>query len=402
MGAEHGSAAVQRRRQTPRILITGKAYAPHIGGIETVMQQVAEGLRGRACVSVLTCRDDFGGGRTERIHHVSVTRCGSLGTFASCPLSLSYLSAFRRKVMCADVVELHLPFPLADFATLLAGYHGRVVVAWHSDVVRQKLLLRCYRPLMHWLLRRADAIVVATPAHIDSSPDLQHYREKCVVIPYGISAAEYDAVPRMPVLTSRLHHAGAKKVLFTGRLVYYKGVEVLLEAFAKVRQESELFLAGTGVLEPTLRTRAVELGIAERVHFLGKRMTPELRAAFADCDLFVLPSVANSEAFGIVQLEAMVYGKPVINTALPTGVPLVSLEGQTGLTVSPSNADALACAMETLLSDDTLRARYGAAARKRVLDTFEIEHVLRQTWEILLKGTRYEGVPYEKPRRNTI
>lgn len=386
----------------PRILITGKAYDPHIGGIETVMQQVAEGLRGGARVSVLTCRDDFGMGHKERIHHVPVERCGSLGTYASCPLSFSYLSAFRRKVMCADVVELHLPFPLADLAALLAGYRGRIVLAWHSDVVRQKLLLHCYRPLMHWLLRRADAIIVATPAHIDSSPDLLPFRHKCTVIPYGISAAEYDAVPRMPVLTQRLHHAKAKKILFTGRLVYYKGVDVLLEAFAQVRQESELFLAGEGVLESALRARAAELHIAERVHFLGKRMTPELRAAFADCDVFVLPSVANSEAFGIVQLEAMVYGKPVINTALPTGVPLVSRAGETGLTVPPGDAAALANALDTLLADDALRARYGAAARQRVLDTFEIEHVLRQTWTCLLEGTRYAGAPYVKARRNIL
>lgn len=384
-----------RRNLKPRILVTGKAYAPHIGGIETVMQQVAEGLRGKACVSVLTCRDDFGTAQKERIQNVRVYRSGSLGTFASCPLSLPYLADFRRKVMLADVVELHLPFPLADLACILSGYKGRVVVAWHSDVVRQKTLLRFYKPIMKKLLKRADAIIVATQGHIDSSPYLQPYRDKCVIIPYGISAAEYDAVPKMPVLTSKLHDKNAKKILFTGRLVYYKGVDVLLEAFAKVKENSELFLAGTGVLEADLQARAEELGIAERVHFLGKRMTPELRAAFADCDIFVLPSVANSEAFGIVQLEAMVYGKPVINTSLPTGVPLVSLDGETGLTVPPSDADALAAAMDKLLSDDALRRQYGEAARKRVLETFEIEQVLRKTWDVLLKDTRQQNAPYD-------
>ena len=376
---------MNNQKYRPRLLITGKAYDPHIGGIETVMQQTAESMRKYAKIKVLCCRDRRGLTVRNKIHGVPVTYAGSFGTIASCPLSLSYFGEFRRKVMLADAVELHLPFPLADLALLLSGYKGRVVVAWHSDVVRQKLLLKLYTPLMKWLLKRADAILVATQAHIDSSPYLRPYREKCVIVPYGIDPAEYDDRPHLSPLNGMLHDKSAKKVLFTGRLVYYKGADVLLEAFAKVQTNAELFLAGTGVLEPELKQRAEALGIASRVHFLGRRMTPELRDMFADCDIFVLPSVANSEAFGIVQLEAMYYGKPVINTALPTGVPLVSIGGETGLTVPPSDAQALADAMETLLSDDALRAKYGAAARDRVLREFSLSTVMARTKAVLLK-----------------
>lgn len=388
----NGKSAMQNRPHNakPRVLITGKAYDPHIGGIETVMQQVAEGMKPYANVSVLTCRDSAGLAQKDRVRGIRVYRCGSLGTFASCPLSLDYISAFRRKVMVSDVVELHLPFPLADLACILSGYQGRVVVAWHSDIVRQKKMLVLYRPLMHALLRRADAIIVATQAHIDCSPDLYKYHEKCIVIPYGIDASLYDAALRIPILQDRLHSKTAKKILFVGRLVYYKGVDVLLEAFAALPESvnCELFLAGTGVLEEQLKTRAQELGVADRVHFLGRRMDADLRAAFADCDLFVLPSVANSEAFGIVQLEAMVYGKPVINTALPTGVPLVSVHGETGLTVPPSDAEALSNAMELLLRDDELRMQYGKAARRRVLEQFDLQTILAKTRCVLLRNTR--------------
>ena len=376
---------MNNQKNRPRLFITGKAYDPHIGGIETVMQQTAESMRKYAKIKVLCCRDRRGQTVRDKVHGVPVTYAGSFGTIASCPLSLSYFGEFRRKVMLADAVELHLPFPLADLALLLSGYKGRVVVAWHSDVVRQKLLLKLYTPLMKWLLKRADAILVATQAHIDSSPYLRPYREKCVIVPYGIDPAEYDDRPHLSPLNGMLHDKSAKKVLFTGRLVYYKGADVLLEAFAKVQTNAELFLAGTGVLEPELKQRAEALGIASRVHFLGRRMTPELRDMFADCDIFVLPSVANSEAFGIVQLEAMYYGKPVINTALPTGVPLVSIGGETGLTVPPSDAQALADAMETLLSDDALRAKYGAAARERVLREFSLSTVMARTKAVLLK-----------------
>ena len=370
----------------PRLLIAGKAYAPHIGGIETVMQQTAEYMRRYAKTKVLCCRDDFGLTRKEKVHGVPVTYAGSLGTFASCPVSFSFLREFSSKAMLADTVEVHLPFPVADLALLLSGYKGRVVVAWHSDVVRQKALLTVYKPLMKWLLKRADVILVATRAHIDSSPYLQPFRGKCVIVPYGIEPAEYEVRPHLEPLSAQLHNKSAKKILFTGRLVYYKGADVLLEAFANLHTEAELFFAGTGVLEQELQARAEVLGIRDRVHFLGRRMTPELRDMFADCDLFVLPSVANSEAFGIVQLEAMVYGKPVINTALPTGVPLVSIHGETGLTVPPQDAAALTEAMEQLLTDDALRAEYGRAARERVLREFSLETVMKKTRRVLLDG----------------
>ena len=389
---------MNEQKNRPRLLITGKAYDPHIGGIETVMQQTAEYMRRYAKTRVLCCRDGIGLTKRERIHGVPVTYSGSFGTAASCPLSLSYFGEFRRKVMCADTVELHLPFPSADLALLLSGYRGRVVVAWHSDVVRQKLLLKFYKPLMKWLLKRADAILVATQAHIDSSPYLREYREKCVIVPYGIDPAAYENRPHQTPLQEKLHDKSAKKILFTGRLVYYKGADILLDAFAKVQDNAELFLAGTGVLEPELREKAAALGIAERVHFLGRRMTPELRDMFADCDLFVLPSVANSEAFGIVQLEAMVCGKPVINTALPTGVPLVSIHGETGLTVPPSDPDALAEAMQKLITNDALREQYGKAARERVLSTFSLETVMEKTRAVLLKPDSRRMIQQPKRR----
>lgn len=375
------------KKRKPRLLIAGKAYAPHIGGIERVMQQVAEGMRSCAKVSVLTCRDTAGTAQKETINGVSVYRCDTMGTLRSCPVSMGYIGAFRRKVMLADVVELHLPFPLADLACILSRYRGRVVVAWHSDIVRQKVLRVLYQPLMHALLRRADAIIVATRAHIDSSEALQPYREKCVVIPYGIDIALYDTTPYQPVLQRRLHTPAAKKILFVGRLVYYKGVDVLLKAFAALPASAvcELFIAGTGAEEQDLRALAHTLRIAHRVHFLGRRMDAELRAAYADCDLFVLPSVANSEAFGIVQLEAMASGKPVINTALPTGVPQVSIHGETGLTVPPGDVEALANAIELLLRDEALCHRYGEAARQRVKAYFSLQAVLEQRKVVLFR-----------------
>ncbi len=368
---------MKNEHSRPRILITGKAYEPHIGGVETSMRQTAQALKAHgAKVLVLACHDRFGK-RTEktRVHGIAVRRCGILCTLFSCPVSLSYLRYFRKYARQADCIEIHMPFPYASLALMLSGFRGKVVLHWHSDIVRQKFLLKLYEPFQLHTLRRADLILAATPAHIEHSPMLRRFRDKCAVVPYGIDAAEYTQTDARGFLEKRLTRKGAVKILFAGRLVYYKGADVLLEAFAKAqilcKRPMELFFAGSGALEGKLRAQAKEQRLTDSVHFLGRLPENSLKACFADCDFLVLPSVAKSEAFGLVQLEAMACGKPVINTSLPTGVPLVSLNGRTGLTVPPSDADALADAIVTLAEDDELREKFSKAARKRVREEFD-------------------------------
>ncbi len=362
-----------------RILEVNKFYPPHIGGIETLVAQRARLLPQFADteLQVLVCQEK-GKGCTEQQGNVTITRCGSLGTYFSCPLSLSFLWKFRRMAKQADVVEIHTPFPLGDLACLLSGYKGRVVIAWHSDVVKQKKLLKLYKPLLMRFLKRADAIIAATPGHVDSSPFLSQFREKCHIIPYALETEDYETAVRLPILTEKLQRPGSVKLFFAGRLVYYKGVDVLLEAFRQVHG-CELFLCGMGPLEAELREKAQGLP----VHFLGRLSDAELKAAFADCDIFVFPSVENSEAFGIVQQEAMVYGKPVINTALPTGVPYVSVHGKTGLTVPPRDAKALAQAVQKLADDAALRRTYGENARRKVLEEYDSPRIMRSIYDVL-------------------
>lgn len=377
------------KKKKLRILQVNKAYYPHVGGIESLVKQYSEELGQFDGVSVktLVCRDGRGRTVRERINGVDVTRAGSLGTYFSCPLSLSFIRLFRKMAKNADVVEIHVPFPLADAALLLSGFKGRVVVAWHSDVVKQKKLMLLYKPFMMSLLKRADCIITATQGHVDGSDYLPAFREKCTVVPYGITPADYLAVKRVPFLTERCTDKNSVKVFFTGRLVYYKGVDVLLKAFRRVKG-CELFIAGTGELGDSLKAYASAHNMEDKVHFLGFLPDEQLRQAYADCDIFVLPSVAKSEAFGIVQIEAMVYGKPVINTSLPSGVPYVSLDGKTGLTVPPSDAKALAEAVNRLASDGKLREEYGKAAAERVEECFNEKNVIRRLYDILSGGVK--------------
>lgn len=367
-----------------KVLEVNKAYYPHIGGIETLVRQYSQEL-GTICnadVKTLVCRDGRGKTTRETLDGVKLTRAGSLGTYFSCPLSLSFIRLFRKMAREADVVHIHVPFPLADAALLLSGFKGRVVVSWHSDVVKQKKLMTFYKPFMMKLLKRADCIITATKGHIDGSDYLPDFRRKCSIVPYGISPEDYISIERSPILTNRLSDKKNVKVFFTGRLVYYKGVNILLKAFT-MTENCELFIAGTGEMEQELKAFAKRHNIEKKVHFLGFLPDNELKQAYADCDIFVLPSVAKSEAFGIVQLEAMVYGKPVINTKLPSGVPYVSVHGKTGLTVPPSDAKALAEAINTLAADAKMRENFGKAAAERVMTEFNEKNVIRKLYGVL-------------------
>lgn len=369
-----------------KILEVNKAYFPHIGGIETLVKQYSEELgQFDTQVRTLVCCDNRGGSIRERVNGVPVIRAANFGTYFSCPISTQFVKQFRRLSQKADVIHIHMPFPLADFAMLLSGFKGKVVLSWHSDIVKQKKLLTLYKPLLKYLLNRADMIFVATEGHIDGSDFLPEYRGKCRILPYGITVEDYLNIDRKPILTEKLTDKNSVKVFFTGRLVYYKGVDVLLKAF-RLANGCELFIAGTGELEAELKAYAKEHNMEDKVHFLGFLPDDELKQAYADCDIFVLPSVAKSEAFGIVQLEAMVYGKPVINTLLPSGVPHVSIHKKTGLTVPPSDFESLSAAILALARNRELREEYGKNAADRVMENFNEKDVIRKLYEYLSEG----------------
>lgn len=366
-----------------KVLEVNKAYFPHVGGIESLVKQYSEEL-GQYGAEVLTlvCRDNSGRTVCENINGVKVTRAGSFGTYFSCPLSLSFIRLFRKMAENADIVHINVPFPLADAALLLSGYKGKVAVSWHSDIVKQKKLMLLYKPFMMYLLKRADVIFTATGGHIKGSDYLKKFRKKCRILPYGITPEKYLSIERKPFLTEKLNNKNNIKVFFTGRLVYYKGVDILLKAFTEINN-CELFIAGTGELENSLRAYAENHGLNKKVHFLGFLSDYELKQAYSDCDIFVLPSVAKSEAFGIVQLEAMIYGKPVINTNLASGVPYVSINGRTGITVPPSNPEALAEAVNKLVGDKNLREKLGRNAYERVITKFNEKYIAERLYKFL-------------------
>lgn len=367
-----------------RVLQVNKFYHPVTGGVERVVQQIAEGLNSNVDMTVLACQKK-GPGVVEKINDVKVTKSGSIGTFFSMPVSLSFLWNFFRMSKNADIVHIHMPFPLADVAMCFSGYRGKVVLWWHSDVVKQKKLLMLYRPFLLKLLRRADIVIAATQGHIDNSPYLTGYRDKCVVIPYGVD--RHILEKSNIVVAGQLNNKSTEcSVLYVGRLVYYKGCDVLLKAFAKV-QGARLRMIGDGPLLSSLVGQAKKLGLTEKVDFISFLDDDGLAEELAKCDFLVLPSVERSEAFGLVQIEAMAFGKPVINTDLPGGAPMVSLDGITGLTVPPNDPDALATAIQLLIDEPELRERFGKAAYKRAREEFSMDKMLSSLFKEYKKLT---------------
>ncbi|MCL2227072.1 MAG: glycosyltransferase [Oscillospiraceae bacterium] len=354
-----------------KILQVNKLYYPVVGGVEQVVRQLAEGLKDRTDTKVLVCRNK---GRTlnETINGVDVCRASSLGIAFSMPVSLSFFYHFKKMARSCDILHIHMPFPLADIAASLFKFRGKIVLWWHSDIVRQKFFLSLYKPFMHQLLKRADAIVAATQGHIDNSDFLPEYRHKCVVIPFGVKANPITAQTQPPKQNEVV-------VLFVGRLVYYKGCEFLIDAFSRIAG-ARLRIVGSGPLEGKLKKMSEKF--SDKVDFLGNLSDEEVSQEFANCDIFVLPSIMKTEAFGLVQIEAMSCGKPVINTYIPSGAPYVSLNGITGITVRPSDAKALAEAIQKLVDDEQLRLEYGKNASARVLEEFTEEVMLGRVLEL--------------------
>lgn len=359
-----------------RVLQVGKFYPPYRGGIESHLQALCHELKRFVEVEVLVANEARHGSESE-IDGVKVKRLGRLFSVGETPVCLRLAGEIRRSG--AALVHLHVPHPPACLAYLMSGHRGRLVITWHSDIVRQKLLARALAPIHKAIVRRASVLIASSPNYVETSQVLSRNRDRCRVIPFGILPDGFRARDGETIAKIRQRY-GRRILLAVGRMVYYKGFEYLIRAMKSIR--GHLLIVGDGPLRTQLEHLAVECGVSERITFLGRVSQEEMAAYYHAVDVFVLPSIARSEAFGVVQLEAMACGKPVVNTALPTGVPYVSRDGVTGFTVPPADVAALVAAISRLLDDPYLRAKFGAAALRRAREEFNVELMGRRTLEV--------------------
>jgi len=376
-----------------RVLQLGKFY-PIRGGVEKVMWDLTRGLGDRGIRVDMLCAKlpsdpvdytdkamaiPFAGpefpegtmtlklGKNARVICVPALR-----KVAATMISPAMIRALRAMVRVAskegqpyDIVHVHHPDPMAALALRLSGWKGKVVLHYHSDILKQKGLMKLYKPLQEWLLRRADLIVGTTPVYVTESPYLALYQKKITYLPIGVEPLRCDETAALKI---RSKYPGKKIVWSLGRLVGYKGYEYLVGAVKYLPQDYVLVIGGEGPLLGDLEKKALSDKVSDRVHFIGRVSPQDCSALYGACDVFALSSIWRTEAFGIVQIEAMSLGKPVVSTRIPgSGVSWVNRDGVSGRTVPTCDSKALADAIVEVAEHYDA---FSEGARKRFEDKF--------------------------------
>jgi rhamnosyl/mannosyltransferase len=360
---------------TLRVLHVYKTWYPDsYGGIEQFIKQLSEqtALLGIANHLFVPSR------RVRRVTHdqqgaLQITRVPVTLELQSTPFSLSAFGAFRAAAAASDLIHYQFPWPFGDLLHLSGAGKTPGIVSYQSDVVRQRLVMPLYRPLMHAFLRSMKRIVSASPQYLASSPVLQQYRDKVEVIGLGLDPASY--APASPSCLARWQaEVGTGFFLFVGVLRYYKGLHILLDACAGT--SLPVVIAGAGPLREELQAQARRLGL-DHVHFVGLVSDEDKSALLALCRAVVFPSHLRSEAFGITLLEGALHGKPLISCEIGTGSSHVNQHDVTGLVVPPGDATALRHAMLRLQTDDKTARAMGQAALARFEAHFTAQRIAR-------------------------
>ena len=357
-----------------RVLQLGKFY-PILGGVEKVMWELTDGL-GRAGIDCdMLCASE----KPQVIQIGEHSRCicvKSLFKVAATMISPGMIAYLRKHCAEYDIIHIHHPDPMAALALRMSGYKGKVVLHWHSDIIKQRILLKFYLTLQNWVVNCADTIVGTSPVYVQESPFLQGVQEKLTYLPIGV-----DPVPEADPLPS-----GHKTVLSLGRLVGYKGYKYLVDAAKYLPDDYRVVIAGEGPLNEELQEQIKAEGLEGKVRLLGRIPQENIPELYASCNVFCLSSIWKTEAFGIVQIEAMSCGKPVVATRIPgSGVSWVNEHGYSGLNVEPCNPKDLAEAILQITEDPETYRRYCLNAKERYKSLFTKEAMIKHCLEIYNK-----------------
>lgn len=355
-----------------RVLHFYKTYYPDsFGGVEQVIFQLCKGTSSHGFTSeVLTLSAhahkspiDFSG---HLVHQAKLDF-----QIASTGISLSALRMFSDLAKQADIVHYHYPWPFMDIVHFAAGHRKPTVLTYHSDIIRQKTLLKLYRPLKNCFLRSVDRIVATSPNYLATSQVLNRYRHKIAEITYGLDKSTYPS-PSSERLATWQSKFGARFFLFVGMLRYYKGLHILLDAAEGT--EYPIVIVGSGPVEDELKQHARDRNL-KNIHFLGALPDEDKVALIQLCYAVVFPSHLRSEAFGISLLEGAMYGKPLISSEIGTGTSYINVNGETGLVVQPSNPSEFREAMRFLWESPNIASEMGKRAEQRYWDLFTAERM---------------------------
>jgi len=363
-----------------RVLQLGKFY-PVQGGVEKTMFDLLTGLAESGISCDMLCAHNGAGSLEFSVaENNRVICCKTALRLYATMLSPQMVTSLRRIADSYDIIHVHHPDPMAALALWLSGYQGRVVLHWHSDIVKQKKLLWLYSPLQQWLLRRADLIVGTSPVYIAMSPLLRPFHSKCNSLPSCVSAIHPD---KSAVEVLRRRYSGKRIVFALGRLVHYKGYRYLVDAAKYLDDSYVVLIAGDGELRGELQRQIAQEGLTGKVQLLGHVPDAEKSAYYGACDVFCLSSIMKTEAFALVQAEAMSCGKPVVSCNIPgSGVPWVNADGVSGLVVEPKDSRALADAIRRITTDNALYEQLSRGGKARYQQLFTKEKMISRCLEL--------------------
>jgi len=358
-----------------KILHVYKDYAPILGGIENHIRALAEAQAHRGHeVTVLVTNPHGRETVEETLNGVRIIKAGRLATVASTPLSPGFAGWLPK--LQPEMTHLQSPYPLGEFAQWFNGRGRPYVISYQADINRpvQKLIMLAYGPLFQRILRGAARVLITNPPFAANSPYLRHIQDKLALVPIGVDVSRFSPHPapaeRPPTL------------LFVGQLRHYKGVDDLLRALKLLEKNVQLIIAGDGPMNTRWKVLTYELGLRERVSFLGNVPEADLPALYQRADVFVLPSTSRAESYGTVLVEAMASGVPCVTTEIGSGNSFVVQHEKTGLVVPPRKPKALAAALQRLLTDAALRETFGQAGRARAVAEFSAETMVERVMQI--------------------
>jgi rhamnosyl/mannosyltransferase len=359
-------------KDSPRVLHFFKTYYPDsFGGIEQVIFQLCKGTAHYGFSSeVLTLSPKAHSEPIEFSGHL-VHQAQLDVQIASTGFSFSAFGKFAALAKQADIIHLHYPWPFMDLVHFATRHGKPTVVTYHSDIIRQKTLLKLYRPLKTRFLKSVDRIVATSPNYLATSPVLNRFRDKVVEITYGLDKSTYPT-PTPELLANWSSKFGGRFFLFVGMLRYYKGLHILLDALQGM--DYPMVIVGSGPVETELKEHAIRLNL-KNIYFLGALPDEDKVALLQLCYAVVFPSHLRSEAFGISLLEGAMYGKPMISSEIGTGTSYININGETGLVVQPSNPEAFRDAMKLLWENPNIAAAMGQRAEKRYWELFTADRM---------------------------
>ena len=359
-----------------RIVHVYKDYDPILGGIENHIKMLAEAqAEAGHDVTVLVTNP---GGEPKRTtpNNVNLIRASRLATVASTPLSLDL--PWQLKKLNPDITHLHFPYPIGEISQWLVGRKRPYVISYHSDVVKQKTILKLYKPILSRVLANANQIIAGSSNYIQSSNWIRPYAEKCNVIPYAVDVERFRFVDKPANPDQKV------TLVFMGRHRYYKGCDDLIKAMTSV--DAHLNIGGTGPEQGNWQALVNQLNLNEKVTFVGDVPDDELPQFYANGDIFVLPANTRAEAFGLVLQEAMATGLPCVTTELSTGTSWLVRDGENGLVVPPKSPDDLAVALNKLVTNSEMRQQMGKAGRDRAEQEFTLETMVNQVESVYKKA----------------